>query len=73
MHLDEDLDVRADSITHRFHETDYIVLLRPLHLVEAGAKRIELERFVALVEHSFCGCVELIRRPSPVYQPLRSP
>src|SRR5690606_535516 len=62
VHLDEDLDVRADGIAYRFDELDGACLFGAFHLVEPGAERVELERPVSLLERPFRGSMELLRR-----------
>jgi hypothetical protein len=62
VHLDKDLDVGSDRISHGLHQLDRAHPLGTIELPQAGAERVELERPVAALDDPPRGGLEVLRR-----------
>ncbi len=62
MHLNENLCVGADSITNSLNQFDCLQLLAPRKFIKTCTKRIELERMVAFLNHTFGRVMEFLWR-----------
>src|SRR5207244_2843550 len=63
MHLNQYLHISTNCIIHGLNELDHALLLSPLKFIETRAEGIELEGSIALLEHPFGRCMELLGCP----------
>src|SRR2546421_2905024 len=61
MHLDKNLHIGSDSVTHCLNQFDRPQLLAAVEFIEARAEGIELEGMVALLKHTFGCSMEFLR------------